>query len=233
MNSYNVYNGIRKYTDFLEGEILWNTYVNKFYVTPSDEYNRVSNRELFFTDTPHFEFRFRKACHVVKIVTPSPQTISNERATVNPWKRREKWIRESVWDETRGGLWSASNRVGKQFRRVLPRLQPSDYQWTPTCAGSITHVLHSSSLPLFLSLFSSRACLVPCARLIYEAFSRRRRRGNRVAITDDRTKRDEETGGKASSAAPTRGNSREPCGEIGRWLVKAIARSGKRWTEEE
>lgn len=48
-----------------------------------------------------------------------------------------------------------------------------------------------------------------------------------MAITDDRTKRNEETGGKASSAAPTRGNSREPLWRNrrnGRWLVKVITR---------
>lgn len=89
--------------------------------------------------------------------------------------------------------------------------------------------IDNSPSPLVVSLSLSLSLLQPVsfhARLIYEAFSRRRR-GNRVAITDDRTKRNEETGGKASSAAPTRGNSREPLWRNrrnGRWLVKVITR---------
>lgn len=189
----------------------------------------------FSRDTPHFEFRFRKACHVaVKIVAPSPRTNFKRTSRLLIRERDEKngFVRECLGrnEGREGGLWSASNRVGKQFRRVLPRLQPSDYQWTPTCAGSITHVLHSLSLSL--SLFSSRACLVPCARLIYQAFSkRRRRRGNRVAITDDRTKRDRRNGWESFFR---RAHAwKQPCGEIEEMEDCLLKRWwGKRWTEE-
>lgn len=167
----------------------------------------------FSRDTPHFEFRFRKACHVaVKIVAPSPRTNFKRTSRLLIRERDEKngFVRECLGRNKgrEGGLWSASNRVGKQFRRVLPRLQPSDYQWTPTCAGSITHVLHSSSLSLSLSFPAE-----PVSFHARGSFTKPSRRGGggeaiewqlRTIVRSET----EETGGKASSAAPTRGNSR-------------------------